>query len=210
MNSQPHAPGWYGRLLSLVAYLRSHPVLAVTATLLTLAVIVGCERLGPAAIDFTPFFVLPLLLAVYTVNRGFALVLAILIPLLGLAAGMLEQQPVEAALANFLIRASVSAVLVLLAAAAIQMRALQDEALRLRTLHDAVVTINDAMRNHLQALLNVCELSEVGKPLTAAQIAVCRRAVQSAVELLDRLGSQAGLPPSGSSGPAQPEPPQKA
>jgi len=67
---------------------------------------------------------------------------------------------------------------------------LREENLRLRTLRQTMVTVNDIVLNRLQLIAAMVDLCEEGRPLTAANFAAARRVLKEVTQKLRRLGSQ--------------------
>lgn len=68
---------------------------------------------------------------------------------------------------------------------------LREENLRLRTLRQTMVTVNDIVLNRLQLFSALIDLCEEGRPLTEANFAAARRVLMEVAQKLRRLGSQA-------------------
>lgn len=67
---------------------------------------------------------------------------------------------------------------------------LREENLRLRTLRQTMVTVNDIVLNRLQLLSALIDLCEEGRPLTEANFVAGRRVLTEVTQKLRRLGSQ--------------------
>ena len=67
---------------------------------------------------------------------------------------------------------------------------MREENLRLRTLRQTMVTVNDIVLNRLQLIAAMVDLCEEGRPLTAANFAAARRVLKEVTQKLRRLGSQ--------------------
>ena len=66
----------------------------------------------------------------------------------------------------------------------------REENLRLRTLRQTMVTVNDIVLNRLQLLSAFLDLCEEGRSLTPANVAAGRRVLKEVTQKLRRLGSQ--------------------
>ena len=65
---------------------------------------------------------------------------------------------------------------------------LRESYLRLQTLQQTMVTVNDIVRNRLAVLLAVCDVLEEGRMPSTRQLARARAVIEEIVHLLDRLG----------------------
>ena len=65
---------------------------------------------------------------------------------------------------------------------------LRESYIRLQTLQQTMVTVNDIVRNRLAVLLAVCDVMEEGRTPSARQLTRARAVIEEIVHQLDRLG----------------------
>ena len=65
---------------------------------------------------------------------------------------------------------------------------LRESYLRLQTLQQTMVTVNDIVRNRLAVLLAVCDILDEGRTPSARQLTRARAVIEEIVHQLDRLG----------------------
>jgi hypothetical protein len=155
------------------------------------ALILLADLLLPSAADYAAFLLVPLLLAAYCggwkfgVAFGWVLAGAAQLVHLYQPGGAI---PAPTAATNFVIWGMVASLLAVLAASVLETQALREANIRLRTLQQTMVTVNDIVRNRLAVLLALCDVLEEGRTPSPRQVNRGRAVIEEIVHQLDRLG----------------------
>jgi hypothetical protein len=145
----------------------------------------------PTPADYAAFLLVPLLLATYCsgwkygVTLGWVLAVAEQFARYQQSGGTI---PVTTAAANAVIWGTVATVLVALTSSIFETQQLRESYLRLRTLQQTMVTVNDIVRNRLAVLLGLCDVLDEGLVPSARQITRARAVIEEIVHQLDRMG----------------------
>ncbi len=169
------------------------PLLAWGLPLLLAGFILVVDLLLPAPVEFAAFLLAPLLLATYCRGWQYGVALGWL---LAAAEQILRQLDTAVsatgaatdAAANVLIWGAAATLLVLITASAWKTQQAREQSIRLRTLQQTLVTVNDIVRNRLGVLLGVCDVLEEGRMPSARQVASAHTVLQEIVQMLDQLG----------------------
>jgi hypothetical protein len=167
-----------------------HPVLSTLVLLGASLLILAVDFLLPMETDVTAFLILPLM--GLTVCRGpkMALAAAWGMAVLKEAADRLrwgDSVPWGVTPVNIIIWGTVATTLVLLVAAAMEAQRLREAEVRLRTLQQTMVTVQDIVRNRLQLVTMIADLLERGILPQQKHVVRLREAIAETLSLLDRL-----------------------
>jgi ABC-type phosphate/phosphonate transport system permease subunit len=174
----------------LLAFCR-HRTLSAILIIFLVALILVADLLLPSAADYGAFLLVPLLLATYCGGWKFGVSLGWVMVGVEQYIRFAQVPDVNSGLTaviNFVIWGVVASLVVALTASALEARELRESYVRLRTLQQTMVTVNDIVRNRLSVLLALCDVIETGYTPTARQVHRSRSAIEEIVHLLDRLG----------------------
>jgi hypothetical protein len=174
----------------LLAYCR-HRTLSAVLIILLAALILLADLLLPSAADYGAFLLVPLLLATYCGGWKFGVPLGWIMVGFEQYIRFIQVPDVNSGLTaaiNFVIWGVVASMIVALTASALEARELRESYLRLRTLQQTMVTVNDIVRNRLSVLLALCDTLDAGHLPTVRQIQRSRGGIEEIVHLLDQLG----------------------
>lgn len=166
-------------------------LLSVMLIVALAALVLLADLLLPQAAEYGAFLLVPLLLAVHCGGWKFGLALGWV--MVGCEQYVRYVQAPDAysastLAANAVIWGVVAGLVVALTAAALEARELRESYVRLRTLQQTMVTVNDIVRNRLAVLLALCDMLEEGRTPSLRQISRARQVIEEIVHLLDRLG----------------------
>jgi hypothetical protein len=155
------------------------------------ALILFADLLLPSAADYGAFLLVPLLLATYCGGWKFGVPLGWVMVGFEQYIRFVQVPDVNAGLTmviNFFIWGIVASLIVALTASALEARELRESYVRLRTLQQTMVTVNDIVRNRLHVLLALCDILDEGRTPTPRHISRARGVIEEIVHMLDRLG----------------------
>jgi hypothetical protein len=165
--------------------------LALVMPIALSVLILLADLLLPTPADYAAFLLVPLLLATYCSGWKYGITLGWV--LAGAEQFVRYQQaggtiPVTTFAVNAFIWGTVATVLVALTSSILETQQLRESYLRLQTLQQTMVTVNDIVRNRLAVLLGVCDVLDEGRTPSARQITRARAVIEEIVHQLDRLG----------------------
>ena len=149
------------------------------------------DFLLPTPADYAAFLLVPLLLATYCSGWKYGVTLGWV---LAVAEQFVRYQQSDgsvsilASASNIAIWGTVATLLVALTNSVLETQQLRESYLRLQTLQQTMVTVNDIVRNRLAVLLAVCDILDEGRTPSARQLTRARAVIEEIVHQLDRLG----------------------
>ena len=149
------------------------------------------DFLLPTPADYAAFLLVPLLLATYCSGWKYGVTLGWV---LAVAEQYVRYQQSDgsvsilASASNIAIWGTVATLLVALTNSVLETQQLRESYLRLQTLQQTMVTVNDIVRNRLAVLLAVCDILDEGRTPSARQLTRARAVIEEIVHQLDRLG----------------------
>lgn len=165
--------------------------LALVMPIALSVLILLADLLLPTPADYAAFLLVPLLLATYCCGWKYGVTL-------GWVLAVTEQSiryqqsggtiSLTAFVSNAVIWGTVATLLVVLTNSILETQQLRESYLRLQTLQQTMVTVNDIVRNRLAVLLAVCDVLEEGRMPSARQLVRARSVIEEIVHQLDRLG----------------------
>ena len=165
--------------------------LALIVPIALSALILLADLVLPTPADYAAFLLAPLLLATfcggwkYGVSLGWVLAIAEQYIRYQQSGGTIS---VTTFVSNAVVWGTVATVLVALTSSILETQQLRESYLRLQTLQQTMVTVNDIVRNRLAVLLGVCDVLEEGRMPSARQLGRARAVIEEIVHQLDRLG----------------------
>ncbi len=149
------------------------------------------DMLLPKPADYAAFLLVPLLLATYCGGWKYGVALGWILAVVEQSIRYQQSGGAIAPMAfvtNAVIWGTVATLLVALSSSILETQQVRESYLRLQTLQQTMVTVNDIVRNRLAVLLAVCDVLEEGRMPSTRQLARARAVVEEIVHLLDRLG----------------------
>lgn len=165
--------------------------LALIVPIALSALILLADLLLPTPADYAAFLLVPLLFATYCsgwkygVTLGWVLAVAEQFVRYQLSGGTIS---LTVSVSNAVIWGTVATLLVALTNSILETQQLRESYLRLHTLQQTMVTVNDIVRNRLAVLLAVCDILDEGRTPSARQLTRARAVIEEIVHQLDRLG----------------------
>lgn len=165
--------------------------LALSMPIALSVLILLADLLLPTPADYAAFLLVPLLLATYCsgwkygVTLGWVLAAAEQFVRYQQSGGAIS---ITASVLNAVIWGTVATLLVALTNSILETQHLRESYLRLQTLQQTMVTVNDIVRNRLAVLLAVCDILDEGRSPSARQLIRARAVIEEIVHQLDRLG----------------------
>jgi hypothetical protein len=156
------------------------------ATLILLA-----DLILPSPADYGAFLLVPLLLATYCGGWKYGVALGWMV---AVAEQVVRYQQFGTAISsmafvsNVFIWGTVATLLVAITNSILETQELRESYIRLQTLQQTMVTVNDIVRNRLAVLLAMCDVMEEGRMPSARQLTRARAVIEEIVHQLDRLG----------------------
>jgi hypothetical protein len=187
MHNQSPLAALHERLLGLCRHRAVVIILPIGLALL----IFGADLLLPSQADYAAFLLVPILLATYCGGWKYGIGLGWVLAAAEQYSRYLQNPSAISGLTiaiNFIIWGTVATLLVSLTASVLEMQALREAYVRLRTLQQTMVTVNDIVRNRLAVLLALCDLLEEGRTPTPRQVSRAQSVIEEIVQHLDRLG----------------------
>lgn len=183
-----------GRLRQILSrtadYLSRHPVGAGVCICLLALGLLALDFAWPPYIEFSVIYALLIAAGTQFAGWRLGLALTVLLPVGHLLFYTLTVQPsfpLSTELINVFLLFLVGAATVYLLELTKRMEALRQENLRLETLQQTMVTVNDIVLNRLQVMQFVIHLAEQGRPLTPGQIELGRGALDEVAVKLREL-----------------------
>lgn len=179
-----------GVLNNTANYLSRHPVTAGTIIVLLSFAMLALDFAWPPYIEFSVIYALLIAAGTQFAGWQLGLGLAVLLPgvhLLIYALIAPPAFPLSTELVNAFLLFLVGIATVYLLQLAKRMEALRQENLRLETLQQTMVTVNDIVLNRLQVMQFMIHLAEQGRPLTPGQIELGRGALEEVAVKLREL-----------------------
>jgi hypothetical protein len=149
------------------------------------------DLLLPVPADYAAILLVPLVLATYCVGWKYGIVLGWV---LAVSKQLVRyQQPGDAIsgitfVSNIFVWGTVATLLVALTTSILEALESRKSHVRLQTLQQTMVTVNDIVRNRLTVLLALCDVLEEGRIPSAHQLRRARSVIEEIVHQLDRLG----------------------
>lgn len=171
-------------------YLSQRPVSSGVGVCLLAFAMLALDFAWPPYIEFSVIYALLIAAGTQFAGWQLGLALTVLLPGSHLLLYSLTNPPpfpLSTELINAFLLFLVGAATVYLLHLAKRMEALRQENLRLETLQQTMVTVNDIVLNRLQVMQFVIHLADQGKPLTPSQIEMGRGALEEVAVKLREL-----------------------
>jgi hypothetical protein len=177
------------RLLDHFHHNHTAAALLVAALCLVLGMM---DMAAPEVLDVSDLFLVPVAAATLFLGWQLGLALALMMAVAHYSAAIIGWPQAtygDATFADLVVHLGMYCTAIYFMRAASQRRQLREENLRLETLRQTMVTVNDIVRNRLQAVNCTLEIAHDEGKLSELQFIRTEQATKEIVEQLNRLGS---------------------
>ncbi len=174
----------------MATYLARHRRATGVLVCMFAALVLALDFTSPSYIEYSVVYAILIAFATQFAAWQLGLVLAVLVPIGHLAAYFAawpRPYPLSAETINLALLFFVGIGTVYLLRTLKHMEELRQENIRLETLHQTMITVNDIVLNRLQVMQYMMYLAEQGKPLTADQVRLGKTALDDIAVKLREL-----------------------
>jgi hypothetical protein len=187
MNSPRRAARLQQALEKTATILARHRLATGIIVCMLALLVLGLDFTSPPYIEYSVIYAILIAFATQFAAWQLGIVLAVLLPIGHLVAYFLagqEPYPLSVEAINLALLFFVGIGTVYLLRTLKQMEELRQENLRLETLQQTMITVNDIVLNRLQVMQFMMHLGDQGKPLTRSQVQLGKSALD---DMADRL-----------------------